>query len=83
MFRDWSRQIGKVGKEQTSRHLLPAWRSHNAIGDFYFYSKRWQNLAISANIARGCRKCVLDWIGSGYGVRKDIARIANTVIGIG
>ena len=26
-----SRQIGKVGKEQTSRHLLPAWRSHNAM----------------------------------------------------
>ena len=26
-----SRQSGKVGKEQTSRHLLPAWRSHNAM----------------------------------------------------
>ena len=26
-----SRQSGKVGKEQTSRHLLPAWQSHIAM----------------------------------------------------
>ena len=48
-----SRQIGKVGEEQTSRHLLPAWRCHIARGDFYCYSKRWQDIVISTNIVSG------------------------------